>query len=332
MDAPEQYAIGVDLGGTNLKVALVERTRGVVRRATAPTDAARGPHVVLDRIAEAVARVLPALPEGAPLAGVGIGAPGAVSLDRTTVRKPPNFPGWEEVHFPTQLGRRFAALGLAPEAPILVDNDANVAGLGSAYYGAGQAFDSFIMVTLGTGVGGAIVFERRIFRGATGAAGELGHISIDYEGPYARSGVAGAVEAYLGQHFLSRHARYQLLTRETELHETAGHELCDVTPLKLYTSAVAGDPEAAAVLAWAGHKLGVMLGSAINLLDIRKVVVGGGVSAAGEFVLGPARETMRRFVMPAMREGVELIQETRGNDVALLGAARLVFERLDDAA
>ena len=325
-----EYAVGVDLGGTNLKVALVERDRGIVRKASLESEAEQGPHRVLDRIAEGVQRVATALPETPRLMGVGVGAPGMVSMDRTTVSRPPNFPGWDVVHLPNQLDRRLDKLGVAVDGPVIVENDANVAGLGSAFYGAARPFDSFLMVTLGTGVGGAIIVNNRLFRGTTGAAGEIGHMSIDYEGPYDRAGVSGAIEAYLGQRFLSRHARYQLLARETHLHQTAGQDLCDVTPQRLHAAAVAGDPAAQEVLAWAGHKLGVVLGSAINLLDIRKIVVGGGVSQADHFLLDPARETVKRFVIPGMLEGVEIVRETAGNDVALLGAARLVFEHYDD--
>ena len=323
------YAVGVDLGGTNLKVALVERGGTILRRASLPSEAEDGPHRVLDRIAEGVTRVLGGLPDGERIAGIGVGAPGAVSLDRTTVRKPPNFSGWDSVHMPNQLGRRLDSLPL--DGPILVENDANVAGLGSAFYGTGRPFDSFVMVTLGTGVGGAIITDNRLFRGTTGAAGEIGHVSIDYEGPYSRAGVAGAAEAYLGQRFLSRHARYQLLARDTHLHETAGHDLCDVDPRQLHAAAAAGDPGSTEVLAWAGHKLGVMLGSVVNLLDIRVFVVGGGVSQAGDYILGPARAALNRSVMPSMLDGVQILREERGNEVALLGAARLVFEHLDDA-
>ena len=330
MPQEHAYAVGIDLGGTNLKVALVEREGGVAERVSLPTGADRGPDHVLDRIAEGVEAVLTAHGERVSLAGIGIGAPGAVSLDRTTVREPPNFVGWDTVHLPDTLGLRLEVRGVDLGGPVIVENDANVAGLGSAFYGAGRPFRSFVMVTLGTGVGGAIIVDDRLFRGSTGAAGEIGHMSIDYEGPYDRAGVAGAIEAYLGQRFLSHHARYQLLARDTHLHQTAGHDLHDVTPERLYHAAVAGDPAAREVLAWAGHKLGVLLGSVVSLLDIRKVVVGGGVSQAAEYLLEPARETVRRFVMPPMLEGVEIVRETSGNDVALLGAARLVFEHLED--
>ena len=320
-----EYAVGVDLGGTNLKVALVERDAGIVRQARLPTDAEHGPEHVLGRIADGIRQVA----EGAEITGIGIGSPGAVSLDRTTVVKPPNFPGWDTVHLPNEVRQRLG--DLVVDGPILVENDANAAGLGSAFYGAGVPYDSFVMVTLGTGVGGAIIVDNRLFRGTTGAAGEIGHVSIDYEGPYSRAGVAGAIEAYLGQRFLSRHARYQLLARDTHLHQTSGHDLCDVTPERLHTSAVAGDLAAQEVLAWAGHKLGVLMGSVVNLLDIRTFVVGGGVSQAAEWLLDPARAALQRSVMPSMAEGVQIVRETRGNDVALLGAARLVFEHLDDA-
>jgi glucokinase len=215
---------------------------------------------------------------------------------------------------------------------VTVENDANAAGLGSSFAGAGQAFDSFIMVTLGTGVGGAIIFNNRLFRGTTGGAGEIGHLSIDYEGPYARSGVAGAIEAYLGIQFLSHHARYRLLTRPTTLREMAGPDLERLTPKMLHDAATEGDEAAIDMLAWAGHKLGCALGSVVNLLDIRKVVVGGGVSAADAFLLEPARVSLRNAVMPGMIEGVELVRERRGNEVGVLGAARLAFERAEDEA
>ena len=326
-----EYAVGVDLGGTNLKVALVERDEGIVRQAVLATEADQGPERVLQRIVEGVVRVVQGFEAHGRVEGIGIGAPGVVSMDRSTVIRPPNIPGWDSVHLGDHLGPMLSAAGIDVAGPIIAENDANAAALGSAFYGSGRPFDSFVMVTLGTGVGGAIVFDNRLFRGVTGAAGEIGHMSIDYEGPYDRAGVAGAIEAYLGQRFLSRHARYQLLARETDLHETSGDDLKDVTPERVHSAALAGDEAAIEVLAWAGHKLGVLLGSVVNLLDIRKVIVGGGVSRAGDLLLEPARRAMLRAVIPSMSEGIEIVQETRGNDVAMLGAARLVFEHIDDA-
>jgi glucokinase len=271
-------------------------------------------------------RTLSAEAGHAPLAGIGVGAPGAINWDRTTVSWPPNFPGWEVVHLGRELALRLDSTWLT-----VVENDANAAGLGSAHYGAGKRFDSFIMVTLGTGVGGAIIYQNRIFRGSTGAAGEIGHMTIDYEGPVARSGVAGAIEAYLGQRFLSRHARYKLMNRKDSLlHEMAGPDLLGITPKMLYDAAMSGDEGARDVLAWAGHKLGCVLGSAANLLDIRKFVVGGGLSGAGDLILEATRQTLPSFVLPALAGDLEVVQETAGNDVGMLGAAHLIFQHVDE--
>lgn len=316
-----QYAVGIDLGGTNIKAALVEREAGIVRQLSIRTEAAGGPEHVLDRIA----RVADQVAAEQPAVGIGIGSPGLIDLDRRRISTPPNLPGWETVEVAAALEQRCGI-------PVTVDNDANVAGLGSAFYGAGRHFGSFIMVTLGTGVGGAIIHRNEVFRGAAGGAGEIGHITIDYEGPLARSGIAGALEAYLGQQFLSHHGRYHLLTRPTILRQTLGPELEGLNPRLLHEAALQGDEPAIAFLAWAGHKLGCALGSVVSLLDIHRVVVGGGISAAGDYLLEPARAALRRYVMPARRASVEIVLEPLGNDVAVLGAARLAFELADAAA
>lgn len=319
-----RYTIGIDLGGTNIKGALVERGEGAVTQQQTPTQANEGPEAVLDRIAALIRELWDELEDGT-VAGIGIGAPGNIDLDRTTLSHPPNLPGWEVVDVQAAIRQR-----LGTDVPVLVENDANVAGLGSAHYGAGRSFDSFVMITLGTGVGGAIILDNAIYRGTTGSAGEIGHMSIDYEGPIPRSGVAGAIEAYLGQHYLTRYARYRLLTDErTILHEMTGPELDGLTPKMLYDAALRGDEPAIEILSWAGHKFGVFLGSIVQLLDVRKFVVGGGISAAGDFILETARESIQRYVMPGMRNDLEIIQETLGNQVGILGAAHLVVQYLD---
>lgn len=319
-----RFAIGVDLGGTMIKAALVERDRGFVKESDTETEAEYGPDHVLDRIAEVVASIQESASDY-PISGVGIGAPGIIDWERTSVIYPPNLPGWEIVNLRHELDRR-----LGGDLPVFVENDANLAGLGSAYYGAGRPHASFIMITLGTGVGGAIIYNDQIFRGTNGAAGEIGHTSIDFEGPVDRYGIGGAIEAYLGQKFLSHYGRYKLLTRhESSIHEMAGEDLKDLTPLMLFEAARDGDEPAREILDWAGHKLGVALGSAVNLLDIRKIVVGGGLSAAGDFILEPARRSIQDYVMPDHRGNVEIIRETLGNEAGILGAAHLVFQFLD---
>lgn len=313
------YAVGIDLGGTNLKAALVHRENGIEEITQRPTEADQGPQHVVDRIAALADELRAQAP--AEIRGIGIGSPGAINWERTTVTRPPNLPGWESVNLTSLLREQLG------DVAVILENDANVAGLGSAFHGAGRSVDSFIMVTLGTGVGGAIIYNNKIFRGSTGGAAEIGHMTIDYEGPYANTGVAGAIEGYIGQKFLSDHARDRLVNYpDSLLHDLVDGDLEQLNPRILYEAASEGDEAAERILSWAGHKLGCVLGAAINLLDIRTVVVGGGVSAAGDFILEPARETLPNFVMPGLRDDVTIRQEVLGNEVSLLGAARLAFE------
>ncbi|MFB6248690.1 MAG: ROK family protein [Salinibacter sp.] len=314
------YAIGIDLGGTNLKAALVHKTDGIVELTKRPTEADQGPEHVVDRIADLAGHIIDGTP--GPVTGIGIGSPGPINWERTTVTRPPNLPGWESVDLSAELQAR-----LGREMRVVVENDANVAALGSAFYGAGEAHDSFIMITLGTGVGGAVIYRNKIFRGSTGGAAEIGHMTIDYEGPYANSGVAGAIEGYIGQSFLSAHARDRLVNYpESRIHDLVDGDLDRLTPRVLHDAAREGDEAAQDILAWAGHKLGCVLGSAVNLLDIRTVVVGGGVSAAGDFILDPAREALPDYVMPGLRSDLTILREVLGNEVSMLGAARLAIE------
>lgn len=316
------YAVGIDLGGTNLKAALVHRETGIVEITQRRTEADQGPDHVVNRIATLAEHMMDGAPS--PVAGIGIGSPGAINWERTTVTEPPNLPDWGSLDLSSMLREQLG------DVSIIVENDANVAGLGSAFHGAGQSVDSFIMITLGTGVGGAIIYDNRIFRGSTGGAGEIGHMTIDYEGPYANSGVAGAIEAYLGQEFLSEHASDRLINHpESILHDLVDGDLDRLNPRILYEAANNGDDAAERILAWAGHKLGCVLGSVINLLDIRTVIVGGGVSAAGDFILQPARDVLPKFVTPGLRGDLTVRQEVLGNEVSLLGAARLAFEGRD---
>jgi glucokinase len=314
------YAVGIDLGGTEIKSALVSEDRGLVSASSSRTQASSGPEAVLDRVAALISEQMDRCP--GEVLGVGVGSPGIINWERTTVSSPPNLPGWETVHLGEALSAR-----LGRPTHVLVENDANVAALGSAHYGAGKDFRSFLMVTLGTGVGGAIIYNRHIFRGGSGGAGEIGHMTIDYRGPEDNHQIPGAVEAYLGQRFLSEHGMSEAgdgLLRD-RIEETGR-----ISPRMIHEAAVLGDERAIEILAWAGHKLGVALGSAVNLLDIRKIVVGGGLSHAGDYILSAARTTIDQFVTHGLREGIEIIQELRGNEVAMLGAAHLVFQHLHD--
>ncbi len=312
-------SIGIDLGGTNIKSAVVHREKGLLATSSVPTQADKGPEAVLDRIAEAIANAVSQAPEK-PV-GAGIGSPGIISLDRTTVSHPPNLPGWEVINVNKEIKKR---TGL----DAIVENDANLMALGSSRYGVGVEMDSLIMLTLGTGVGGGIIYHRELYRGMTGGAAELGHVMIDYNGPESNSSAKGGIEAYIGQRFLIRNA-LPVIRQHPENPLAAWLDNPDgLEPLHLSQEADKGNELAVQILADAGKMLGFAIVNYIHILDIRNIVISGGVAKAGDWILEPARKAALERLMPPFREGFEIRYETLGNDAALLGAGSLAFEYL----
>ncbi len=243
-----------------------------------------------------------------------------VSKDQTTVRNPPNLPGWTEVNASEEISKR-------TNIPCKIENDANIAALGSLHFGVGKKFDSFIMVTLGTGVGGGIIMDRNLYKGTGGMAGELGHVIIDYHGPLSNSVTRGTVEAYLGQRFLSRFAT-DLITQNPSnpLYKKFSNDFDKLEPVDLTAAAKEGNELAIEILAKSGYRLGYAIINYVHMMDIRKIVVAGGVSRAGDFLFEPAKEIVRKHMMEPFKEGFELVYEDLGNDSALLGAAGLAFD------
>ncbi len=313
-------SIGIDLGGTNIKAALVHKKKGILEKVTIPTEADKGKDHVFDRIKLAVDRLLQE--SGDSPVGIGLGSPGVVSLDRTTVSNPPNLPGWGVEKVTEEVSKR---TGFA----CIVENDANLAALGSSRFGVGKEFESLILITLGTGVGGGIIYNRELFRGATGSAAELGHVIIDYHGPLSNSTTRGGIEAYLGQRFLSRYAADLIRQQPNNpLFATFKDNLDELEPVHLYDAAEAGNQLAARILRKAGEKLGYAIVNYIHILDIRKIILSGGVAKAGHWLIEPAREAALDYLMPPYHDEFEIIYEPLGNDAALYGASFLALEHL----
>ncbi|MEX2605091.1 MAG: ROK family protein [Gracilimonas sp.] len=309
-------AIGVDLGGTNIKAAVVDKDKGIIEQVTTPTQANLGRDHLLDRIGETIKGLV----KKNEIIGIGLGLPGMVSKDQTTVFYPPNLPGWEVVNAAEEINQR-------TKLPCKIENDANIAAIGSMHFGVGQNFESFIMITLGTGVGGGIIYDRKLFKGTGGMAGELGHVIIDYHGPLSNSVTRGTVEAYLGQRFLSRFATDMISQKPSNsLYKKFVNDFDKLEPVDLTNAAKEGNELAIEILAKSGQRLGYAIINYVHMMDIRKFVVSGGVSKAGEFLFEPAREIVRKQMMEPFKEGFELVYEDLGNDSALLGAAGLAFD------
>ena len=322
----DAYAVGVDIGGTTIKGAAVSAAGDVGKEIVLPSGAAGGPGAVLARAADVIGRVLRenSGPDGPEMcAGVGVGIPGIVSATDGLVRYPPNFTDWGDVDVTGELAKR---TGLK----VVTENDANAAALAEARFGAGMRHPDFIFVIWGTGVGGGLILDGKIFRGPGGGAGEIGHVTIDRDGPECNCGNRGCVEAYIGQKYLS--LRTQNLISEahrsagrTAITDLVGGDFARLDPRIISRAAEMGDELAVGVLTGAGEMLGVALASVVNVMDIPTAIIGGGLSAVPDFVYRAIAGEMRSRVLRPHRDRVAVGRALLGNRAGIIGAASLLF-------
>jgi len=306
-----------DLGGTHLRAALIEPGGRVSAREERPTPPDATPTEILDAIHELLARV--ASRAGEPPAGACIALPGLINADAGTVILAPNVPGFRNLAIAGPLSER---LGM----PVWLENDASAAALGEHRYGAGRDTRHLLHATLGTGIGGGIVIDRKLYRGAKGLAGEIGHMVIDPSGPRCNCGSRGCLEAMVsGVAFAARATRLIRSGKSPALAAVVG----DAGPAAtdLFAAARAGDSVCEAEIRNGGHFLGLALGSLVNVLNPDIVTLSGGLLHMGEMLLGPMREAMFSIAYgPA--SGATVRETTLGDDCGLLGAAAVAFERL----
>jgi glucokinase len=330
---PERTVIGIDVGGTKIAAALVrarppasgervltpEETPRVEARFTAHTDVS-SPEACL----ESIFACLDGVARGAgTFDAVGVGVASMVDFAAGRVVRSVNLPL-------TDLPLRdllVARLGV----PVAVDNDANGAALGEATWGAGAGSVEMIMLTLGTGVGGGIVCGGRLYRGLSGAAAELGHIIIDMDGPKCPASCPnyGCLEAYVAGPAMGAAALDEARARP---HSAVGRALAAgaVVDSRLLTRlGLEGDPDAVAVLARIGGYLGAGLVTLVNVFNPELIVVGGGAAAAGDLLLGPARDVLARRGLQPQRDQVRIVPALLGPDAGFLGAAALALQELD---
>jgi glucokinase len=314
-ETPNIPVIGVDIGGTSIKFAVVDLEKGKVLKETSCST----PNGSADEIASLVARHTNVLLHSYPdITEVGLGVPGSMNEERTLVHYPPNFTKWTVEPFAEMVASKLAIID-----KVVMDNDAKAAALAEMHYGAAVGEKYFLMATLGTGVGGAIVCDGKIFRGATGGAGEFGHVIIDHNGPMSLSGIPGVLEGYIGQRYLSNRAIERLAKSKKESSLRALAANGELEPKHLSAAAEEGDAIAIELLAEAGKYLGVAMATVTSLLDIRLFIVSGGVSQAGNFLLEPARKALHDHVLEHQRGWVEIRTAKLGIRAGVVGAALL---------
>lgn len=316
MTKHEKSAIGIDLGGTSIKFGLVAPDGTIVKKDSLPSLAADGPEAVIGQIKLGISNLLV---DGPRIAGIGIGAPGVINAKKGTVENPPNLPGWGKVPLGKILAKEF-------DKDVYVENDANAAAIGEMVFGAGKELNSFVMITLGTGVGGGIILKRKIYRGDSGAAGEIGHITIDLNGPRCNCGSYGCIEAYIGNGYLSRRVAQELGRHSnSKMFALMDYDVSNLSPLVISQAADAGDEFALSVIRDMGNKLGAALASLCNLLDVTDIVIGGGVAGFGKVLFDAALDSTRMRVLESLRERVQIYPAQLQNEAGIIGASSLVF-------
>ncbi|MGE3270942.1 MAG: ROK family protein [Chloroflexota bacterium] len=298
-DAP---VIGIDLGGTKIRAVVTRADGEILGEDVRPTDAETGQAAVIERlVASAHAAVVASGLTASTIVAVGVTAPGTVDFHTGILHQPPNLPGWDAVPLAKILTER---IGL----PAFLENDANAAAYGEWRHGAGMGLQHMIYLTVSTGIGGGLILNGGLYRGADGAAGELGHMTVDVNGPPHNCGMVGCLEVMASGTAIARQAQEAVEAgRSPELARLAGIH-GELTAAEVDLAADAGDPAAQEILARASGYLGVGLANYINIFNPEAIVIGGGVTRIGRQLLEPAFKLAksRAFRLPSQRVRLSL--------------------------
>lgn len=305
-----KYIVGVDVGGTNIKLGIVDPLgKIIVKTVLATKSYSRNKNKLMDGIACAIGGLVKEKGlSNRDIQGVGIGLPGLVNFEKGIVIFMPNIPGWNNVPLKAVMQKK---LGW----PVFVDNDVNVVSLGEWKFGAGQGYQNLICMTLGTGVGGSLILNDAIYRGEGFAAGELGHMPLNEDGPSCNCGGKGCFERYVGNRYL--------LIKAAELFENKDIRLEDIFRL-------AGDGDQRAIQFWeeAAAHIGNALAGVINLLNPRLIIIGGGVSNNYKFMKKTIEQVVRQRAMKVPRDMVKIVRAQLGDEAGIIGAYVLVRESI----
>ena len=275
------FSIGVDLGGTNLRVAAVSREGKLLEKVNVPTKTALGPDRSVDEMCSAIERVAATHRMAGKFLGAGIGVLGIIEAETGTVRKSANFPGWEDYPVRDAIEGRLLASGLLREnLSLVLDNDANMAALGEQWLGAARGVPNVAVITLGTGIGGGIVLNGKIWAGMNGMAGEFGHMTVEPDGVPCGCGNRGCAERYASASAIMRMACEAVASGNAPSLAEAASGDSEAGAKSIYDLAMRGDEPARRIFRTFGRYLGIMLADAMNVLDLEMYVLGGGVAAA----------------------------------------------------
>jgi glucokinase len=305
-------AIGIDFGGTTIKSALIEDGKIIQRGEVIDTLHTGDSAAIEEALLSEIAQLRQVRPD---TVAIGVGLPGIIDSVNGIVHRLSNVPGWNDIPLRDLLRRR---TGLHAA----IENDAKSMAYAEWKYGAARNGKNVVCITLGTGVGGGIILNGQLYRGSFLGAGEIGQMSIDFQGLPGNYGNLGALEKYVGNH--------QIAERAQKLYESAGKllpiEQC--SPAALELAAHAGDPVAKGLWAQIGRELGFALANVVWLLNPDSIVIGGGVARAGDLLFAPIRQTIQSVTMPTFYENLKILPAALGNDAGAIGSASIALDSL----
>jgi glucokinase len=313
MDA--RYAVGMDIGGTNIRAALVSSNGEIVKREQRETKPGRGFEAVFTEIVQMLSNMTSAADAG-KVAGIGIGAPGPLDPKEGVIISTHNL-GWKDVPLKKLVQERIPL-------PVYIDGDSNLAAFGEKWLGAARGVNDFVCLTLGTGVGGALILNGRIYHGATGAAGHIGHYIVDPDGPTCGCGGRGHLEAYASATAIVRRTIEAIKAGQKSLiPDLVEGDLSQLTSFLVFKAAKAGDGLALRIFRETGAYIGLVITSLTNIVNPELVVIGGEVAEAGDLLFDPIREYVAEKVslVPQPR----IVPAMLGSDAGAIGAAGAVL-------
>jgi len=307
--------VGVDVGGTKVAAGLVDTNGEIGAQTRLPMISNASAEQGLSAVLQAIAQVLPH--GDAQVSGIGICAPGPLDPTTGVILNPPNVPCWR--NFPIA-----DAVQKVYRVPVRVDNDANAAALAEARWGAGRGYSSVFYATIGTGIGTGIIFDGHIFHGRTGAAGEGGHVSIDYRGPLCNCGKPGCIEVYASGTAIGKRARQQIAAGGTSsMVSLAGGSVYAVTGEIVGKAFAAGDFLAAEILTETADMVALWLSNMIDLLDPDVIVIGGGAAALLQPFFDRMRQRIPKLTVNPRSSEVPIVPSRYGADSGIAGGAAL---------
>lgn len=312
----QSVLVGIDLGGTNAQGAAAAPDGTILRRGKIATRSSLGAETVLEDLAGLVA----SLADGHPVSAVGLGVPGLLDLEQGLCVFSGNL-NWQNVPVAAELSQRVGA-------PVYLDNDVRVAALGELARGEARGCKDFIYITVGTGIGSGIFIDGRLLRGPRWSAGEVGHMILNPQGPACTCGSRGCLEALASAPAIAREGRIAAVANPgSQLNKLAG-SLEDIDAALIFKAVEAGDAAAKSVVDTAMNWLGVGIANLVNIFNPQLVVIGGGVSLAGDNLLTPVRAQVTRYAMPVQRELVRIATSALADSAGVDGALELVRQHI----